>query len=905
MNRRTPLFLLAVALGVSLGGAPAPAAPEETLEERLKPGHCPCAQGKACWHFLRTPLRVPEDPCRCGFCRSGGNCSSKERPDGWSAACMGSQKEECFWKRHAASWGISCAACVADVECDACNPILQLPNAELAAELKRQTELETGTSKRKVAVGWTKHFYLVTDMPNLKLLTQEGGPRVAHHHALVHLCLQRAEKARDDFTSVWGDEVSQGKPMAIYLANRRSQRDAWQGAYFGNPRTNMVFGGGAGRIAGGFCWNGFALSADEHNTDRDLHAAVRHMIGHILFSCWHGVNGHTKTCPKWAFAGVADWLCKIDPLFVDHTVFCHDEGTGGPSGTPKDWDKRAAAIAAGKRDPIERLFGLASLSHMSHGDLVRSWSYMDVMLREDRERWLAVMRSLRDGEEHQTAFQKGLGMTPDQFDARWAERLTGKRRSMSDQPSDAGDEEDGPNAAQRRRIRAETDETLLAALLRGLDRVTDVKTADLVLSKLAMDSDLIRETVVVLFLKTEKPEIVDFLREKGLAGGPSIERAYVARILGELKHAPARPALEAMLSDPHWLARANAAQALSRIGDAASLPLLVSQLEDDNPKAWISKADAVAGFGKVAAKATLPLASRLAAPDWQVRLTACRALAACGDKDAMDPLIERLATEGGRLKREIHSALKAVSGETFSDNAQAWRDWWNRQKPRGLPPKLEQPVEDPNYAPPKREPEEPHYYGQRIFSQSVGFVIDVSKSMETQIVIPPDALEKFGPLKSGLRIDVAKQAVIQAIQKLDPRTRMNIVFFSTRVRPWKDGLVPAGGARESAIGAIKAAGLEEETNIYGALRAAVGLHEKPTLGAQLDPIPDTIYFMTDGTPTRGEITDTDTILSWMRDVNRFAKVELHIIAMGNMGVDLPFLQRLADENGGTFTHVPG
>jgi hypothetical protein len=100
------------------------------------------------------------------------------------------------------------------------------------------------------------------------------------------------------------------------------------------------------------------------------------------------------------------------------------------------------------------------------------------------------------------------------------------------------------------------------------------------------------------------------------------------------------------------------------------------------------------------------------------------------------------------------------------------------------------------------------------------------------------------------------------------------------------------------------AALEDETNIHGALRAAVGLHERPTLAADLDPIPDTIYFLTDGTPTRGEITETETLLSWMRDVNRFAKVDLHVIAMGNVGVDLPFLQRLAAENGGEFIHVP-
>ncbi len=58
------------------------------------------------------------------------------------------------------------------------------------------------------------------------------------------------------------------------------------------------------------------------------------------------------------------------------------------------------------------------------------------------------------------------------------------------------------------------------------------------------------------------------------------------------------------------------------------------------------------------------------------------------------------------------------------------------------------------------------------------------------------------------------------------------------------------------------------------------------------------------TPTRGEITDTETILSWMRDVNRFAKVDIHVIAMGNLGVDLDFLARLAAENSGEFIHVP-
>ena len=875
-------------------------------KDRMTPGHCGCVENKACWHFLRSPLRPPEDPCRCGLCASKGDCSSMPRPEGWSGECMGSQKPACFWKRHAASWGITCAACAADTECPACDAVDPY-DADVRAKLAKQSGIEGDFAKHRVLVGWSKHFYYSTDIQHWKLLTQGGAPRVADQHELVHLFLERAEKAYDDFVAAFGDEVSLGQPLGIFMAEKNGKRDSWQAAYFGSANTNMQYGGAPGKVAGGFCWNGFAVSTGDAGNDRDMHAHVRHMIGHILFSCWHGVAPFVKNCPKWAFDAAGDWLCKSDPLFADYTVWCHDEGKGAEA-SGKDWDQKARLIAANKHEPIEKLFVVPSLSHLTVDDVIRSWSYMDVMLREDRDRWLATLKIIREGNEPAVAFQKGLGMSPDEFDRRWVERMTGKRKSMSDTAKEAATPDaDGPTAAMRRRIREEPDPVIAAALIRGLEKVADVKTAEAVLSRLATDSDLVRETIVILLSKTQTPEVVECLRTEGLSHRDSMVRAFVARILGNLKDAAARPALEALLADPHWLARANAATALAAIADPASLGPLVAAVDDASPKAWIAKADAVATYGASASKATVPVAKRLDAPDWQVRLTACRALAKMGDKDAVDGLIQRLETEGGRLRKEILTALRAVTHENFGDSAPTWRKWWKEQKPQGIPPEFVAPhnPEDDRYAKPKPiRPDEPTYYGRRIFSQSVLFVIDVSLSMNTFIRIPPEAEDKLGKLAPGPRISVAKEAVSVAISKLDPRARFNVVFFSTTVQPWQKTLVTASeGAKAQALSAIKAVPLEDETNIYGALRAAVGLLDKPTETAELDPIPDTIYFLTDGTPTRGEITDPDTILSWMRDVNRFAKVELHVIAMGDLGVDVAFLERLATENGGEFIHI--
>ncbi len=116
--------------------------------------------------------------------------------------------------------------------------------------------------------------------------------------------------------------------------------------------------------------------------------------------------------------------------------------------------------------------------------------------------------------------------------------------------------------------------------------------------------------------------------------------------------------------------------------------------------------------------------------------------------------------------------------------------------------------------------------------------------------------------------------------------------------------MPVGASRKSAIDAVKSTPPDGETNIFDALRAAFGLHGKSLTELDLDDVPDTIYFLTDGEPTRGEITDRQELLTWVRMVNGYVKAQIHVIAMGSMNIDVDFLDRLAQENAGETILLP-
>ena len=308
------------------------------------------------------------------------------------------------------------------------------------------------------------------------------------------------------------------------------------------------------------------------------------------------------------------------------------------------------------------------------------------------------------------------------------------------------------------------------------------------------------------------------------------------------------------------------------------------------------------------------IAANLTHRAWQVKVSACEALARIGDDAAVEPLIERIDLEGGRVHEEIRLALKALTGMDKEWRAQTWREWWEKEKRyrelekrsrEALGEKKPKAPADDGYA--KREDPPPTYYGIRVFARTVGYVLDTSASMRQGFEVSKAWEERLGrPYRERTRIGVCREELAHSIRSLDPRTRINLYFFGDHAKAWQPIPVAVGAMGDNAISAARHTAATGQTNYYDALRLVLGLPEEGSgWSASFADTPDTLFFLTDGLPTKGELTRGDELLAWFGERNRFARLRVHVIAMGRAGVDEEFLKAFATSNGGVFVNLGG
>ncbi|MEM1450637.1 MAG: HEAT repeat domain-containing protein [Planctomycetota bacterium] len=270
--------------------------------------------------------------------------------------------------------------------------------------------------------------------------------------------------------------------------------------------------------------------------------------------------------------------------------------------------------------------------------------------------------------------------------------------------------------------------------------------------------------------------------------------------------------------------------------------------------------------------------------EWQVRVEALRRISQWRDRSSIPVLVERFAAETGRMTEDVRAALVRVTRIDLGRNPERWADWWASEGDGfEVPPPDAREVKTQGREPVEGQSVARTFYKIRVLSERVAFVLDISGSMRTRSERSVGTLEVT-------RMDVAKDELTNVLRNLPDGTLFNVVFFETEIKPLERKLVEMkASTRARALRFVNDQYAVGATALYPALELAYD-----------DPLVDTIYLLSDGAPTVGDLTDIEEIRAEVARWNATRNVRIHGIAMGQ---DSTLLHWLCDDTGGTYSRV--
>lgn len=428
------------------------------------------------------------------------------------------------------------------------------------------------------------------------------------------------------------------------------------------------------------------------------------------------------------------------------------------------------------------------------------------------------------------------------------------------------------------------------------------------------------------------PWLLGMLDSKNLRSKDgALDQQHAAAVLRVLA---GHPSLEARLSlakacqsMPPEL-RVRAVMALAEKPSIEELPLLQDLLKDAEPNVRIAAAEGMGAALQPLVDETLgkkPDAATLALRDaaiaklqdvlvkdnvWQVRSAAAYALAAMKCKPAIPAILEGLKAELVRKKdpwamdMRLHRILEGLTGQTvIPGDFRLWEEFWKKEGPGFTVAKAGTPIEKQST---------PSKYGKffnlQVETDRVLFVVDFSGSMAEPVQL------KTGTTGAAAGQTTTKAQLVVAelkklVQAFPDGTMFNLIVFSDEVRVWReDNGRPAlvkldDAARDDLLGtfldSLRPSG---GTNLYGGMAKALEFGGRGVYDKYYASAFDTLYVITDGAPSVGEVIDKEEIRRRVREGNRLRKIAIHCITFGNKN-DTDFLGPLAEENGGRHIHI--
>ncbi len=353
-------------------------------------------------------------------------------------------------------------------------------------------------------------------------------------------------------------------------------------------------------------------------------------------------------------------------------------------------------------------------------------------------------------------------------------------------------------------------------------------------------------------------------------GGIADARA-VSRLLKSKDAAVRRAALLAALRSQQAVERAG--------GDAGPRRLDLFKLAESDD--GIERQAAAIGLGEIGGEGALAaLHTMVKDDDWVIRAEAIRAVLRLRDRSSIPVLIEGLAGAQGRLRGDFHRALVQLTGLELGKGAGSWKTFWRKEQgtfqvpsalevSKGLKAREERR---------KKGDSEVEFYGLEILSDAFVLVVDTSGSMNAKVE------------GAKTRLDVAKDQMTKTLKRVLDGVFFNVIPFSTEARPFSDGLLAMDPeAREESTAYVNRLKSVGGTNIYDSLSVAFE-----------DERVDTIYLLSDGSPSLGDVSDPLSLRAEVERWNSVRGIQIHAIAVGQ---DHPLLKGLAKDSGGRYVRV--
>ncbi len=390
-----------------------------------------------------------------------------------------------------------------------------------------------------------------------------------------------------------------------------------------------------------------------------------------------------------------------------------------------------------------------------------------------------------------------------------------------------------------------------------------------VLAKFRSRDALARRNLVAALGRTRSEHAVEALSDIAARDRDAGVRAAVQNALwGFRGNAAAIVAAEDGARDPDAVVRAAAVEAAGRLGGDGARAVTTKALLDEDVGV---RCVALMEQRFVMPQETSIVVRASQDADWRIRAQAVENAFRLHDAACMDVLVSRVGDERLRVAAAAHAALIGLSGTELGRDKGLWEAWWaaNRET-------WQAPEKPRRGVPPPGAQTRAGFYGIEILADSVVFVLDASGSMRE------DAGGKT-------RWERARAELQQAVDGMPDGTPVNVIVFQEKAKAAFAAPQPLGRQvrRDIASFARKTSPRESGNLLAGML-----------LAFEQDDA-DTVFLLSDGAPSFGDMVDKGRVRAAIRARNRTRKLVVNAIGLGaKKSSERNFLEGVARDSGG-------